>query len=157
MRKNTRKGFSLLEALVSLTVVVIVSIATITLMLTSARLDGENMRSFEAHNQAENAVKCFRFAESENEFLDAFAKSLQTPVRMDVESAGESAPETLGFVKNDEGKWTFEQDGYVVTFTELDFAGHNFEYTASENGVEIYTFQYKNGAHTLVYAEGAQS
>ena len=31
MRKNTRKGFSLLEALVSLTVVVIVSIATVSL------------------------------------------------------------------------------------------------------------------------------
>ena len=159
MRKNTRKGFSLLEALVSLTVVVIVSIATITLMLTSARLDGENMRSFAAHNEAENAVECFRFAESENEFLQAFAKSLQTPVRMDVESAGESAPETLGFVKNDEGKWTFEQDGYVVTFTELDFGNNNnnFAYTASENGVEIYTFRYENGKPTLTYAEGTQS
>ena len=147
MRKNTRKGFSLLEALVSLTVVVIVSIATVSLMLTSARLDGENMRSFEAHNQAENAVECFRFAESENEFLQAFAKSLQTPVE-----EGE-----LPTFEEIEGQNVFSQNGYVVTFTALDFGNNKFAYTASENGVEIYTFIYENGAHTLVYAEGAQS
>ena len=148
MRKNTRKGFSLLEALVSLTVVVIVSIATVSLMLTSARLDGENMRSFEAHNQAENAVECFRFAEDQDEFLEAFAKSLQTPVE-----EGEELPK----FEEIEGQNVFSQNGYVVTFTALNFAGHNFAYTASENGVEIYTFIYEDGAHTLVYAEGAQS
>ena len=64
-----RRGFTLMEAVVAIAVVVIVSFAALTLALASVRAEERAVRLNEASILAENAVECYRAARDFEEFV----------------------------------------------------------------------------------------
>lgn len=60
--KNIRRGFTVAEVAVALTVIVIVSAASMTLIAMQARVETRAVQTIEATNIAENAIECFMYA-----------------------------------------------------------------------------------------------
>ena len=77
---KSRRGISMVEVVVALTVIVIVSAAALSLITAHTHLEARTAQTIEATNIAENAVECFRFDSTEEGFKDAF---LQTGVSYD--------------------------------------------------------------------------
>ena len=69
--KAGRRGFTLMEAVVAIAVVVIVSFAAMTLALSSVRAEERAVRLNEVSILAENAVECYRAAGDD---VEAFKK-----------------------------------------------------------------------------------
>ena len=74
-KRRRRAGFSLMEAVIALAVIAAVSAATLTLIFSSVRIETEAFRSLHIHNEAKNAVECFRYADTEAEFENAIQKT----------------------------------------------------------------------------------
>lgn len=64
--KGNRRGFTMVELVVSLTLIVLVSAISIGVVSVTSRTYGETADMIEATNIAENAVECFRFAKNNN-------------------------------------------------------------------------------------------
>ena len=77
---KSRRGISMVEVVVALTVIVIVSAAALSLITAHTHLEARTAQTIEATNIAENAVECFRFDSTEEDFKNAF---LQTGVSYD--------------------------------------------------------------------------
>jgi prepilin-type N-terminal cleavage/methylation domain-containing protein len=65
---RSRRGISLVEVIVALAVIAIISTAALSLVISSARVDANSLRSTQVMMAAENALECYRFAENEEEF-----------------------------------------------------------------------------------------
>ena len=82
-REGNRRGFTIVELVVTLTIIVLVSAISIGVVAVNNKTYGETIDMIEATNIAENAVECFRFAKNttDNEadfklaFENAFAKT----------------------------------------------------------------------------------
>ncbi len=61
------RGISLVEVAVALAVVTLVSVATLSLIVSSLRVKNEAIDTMQAVNMAENAVECFCYANDEDE------------------------------------------------------------------------------------------
>ena len=61
-KNRSRRGFSVAEVIVALTVIVIVSAAAMVLIGAQIRADANAARTVAATNMAENAIECFRYA-----------------------------------------------------------------------------------------------
>lgn len=61
-KKNSRRGFTIVELVVTLTLIVLVSVISIGVVAVNNKAYGETIDMIEATNIAENAVECFRFA-----------------------------------------------------------------------------------------------
>ncbi len=83
--KGRKRGFTLLEAVVAITVVVLVSAAALTLALSSVRAEERALRLDEASILAENAVECYRAAGDD---VDAFAALMVASDNGDITSEG---------------------------------------------------------------------
>ena len=65
---NRKGGFSIAEAIIALSIIVVVSIAAATITLSSISLRYTLTNRSIAINFADNAVECFKAAEDETEF-----------------------------------------------------------------------------------------
>lgn len=74
-KPRNRRGFSLVEVVVALTVIVIMSGAAITLINTHTDVQVRTIQTTEAANIAENAIECFRFAKDTGEFKTSLEKT----------------------------------------------------------------------------------
>lgn len=82
-RKGNRRGFTMVELVVALTVISIVTMASIGIMMAHNNIDLQSVQSIEATNIAENAIECFRYAVNvggdeegiKKAFYDAFEKT----------------------------------------------------------------------------------
>ena len=71
--KKKCRGFTVAEVVIALTVIVIVSGASMTLVAMQARNEVRAVQTIEATNIAENAIECFRYADGDAEkFKSAF-------------------------------------------------------------------------------------
>lgn len=61
-KKNSRRGFTIVELVVTLTLIVLVSVISIGVVAVNNKAYGETIDMIEATNIAENAVECFRYA-----------------------------------------------------------------------------------------------
>ena len=68
-KRCTRRGFSLVEVVVALAIIVIVSGAAISLIVSHSRLEARTVQTVEAASIAENAIECFRYANDGAEFI----------------------------------------------------------------------------------------
>ena len=59
---SSRRGFTVLEVVIALTVITIVSASAFALIHSHLKLEKQSVQSIEATNIAENAIECFRFA-----------------------------------------------------------------------------------------------
>lgn len=66
-----KKGISMAELALSLAVITIVSAAAVTVVVSSSETEASVTENREILTYAENAVECFRFADSEQELLSA--------------------------------------------------------------------------------------
>ena len=88
-KRNNRSGFTIVELIVSLTLIVLVSAVAISVVTIDTRTYKEAIDMVEATNVAENAVECFRFAENTGEnFETLFVKTLSEGQKM--EGGGDS-------------------------------------------------------------------
>lgn len=66
----SRRGFSMMEVVIGLTIIIIVSAASLTLILQHSKAEINVAQTIEATNVAENAIECFdeveNFDEAEN-------------------------------------------------------------------------------------------
>lgn len=63
-KKNSRRGFTIVELVVTLTLIVLVSVISIGVVAVNNKAYGETIDMIEATNIAENAVECFRFVKN---------------------------------------------------------------------------------------------
>lgn len=71
--KKKCRGFTVAEVVVALTIIVIVSGASMTLIAMQARNEVRAVQTIEATNIAENAIECFRYAPED--FKNTFKQS----------------------------------------------------------------------------------
>lgn len=121
---RSRKGISLVEVVVALAVIAIISAAALSLVVSSAKVDANSLRTTRVMMAAENALECFRFAESDAEFKTLIAK-------------------TGNYTSSGDGVYVYTDKNYTVnvkyTDTKLTFTA------VDENENEIYSYEFKKG------------
>lgn len=66
--KNPRKGVSLVELIVALSIISIITVAAITMMNTAVKVEVKAASVIEANNSLESIIEIFRFSNDETEF-----------------------------------------------------------------------------------------
>lgn len=82
-RNGKRRGFTMVELVISLTVIAIVTLATVSIINAQHRIYTLTSQTAEATNITENAIECFRYAANisddeevvKNEFYNAFKET----------------------------------------------------------------------------------
>ena len=107
---SSRRGFTVLEVVIALTVITIVSASAFALIHSHIKLEQQSIQSIEATNIAENAIECFRFANGDSGgFKDAYETAVST----------DDSPVVLDGGAQDDGstKYTYTDSALNVTFT----------------------------------------
>ena len=61
-KADNRRGFTIVELVVAMVIIVLVSGAGISLVMTQTKVDSQAIQTVEATNICENAIECFRYA-----------------------------------------------------------------------------------------------
>ena len=139
MKKNmySRRGVSLAEVVVALLVISIISVATMSVILLSAKQETKSMQAFEVRNSAENAIECFRFASGQEGGFDSeiFIECLEMTTQ------GKSFAEQGGSYVLNAGSYLVK----IALLTEQEKV-YGFSYLAADhNGEEIFRYTFRNG------------
>ncbi len=120
---STRRGISIVEVTIALVIISILSIAALSMIQVSVNVEQKTMIALEATNAGENAVECFRYAETDEEFLECLLL-------------------TGDYVERD-GNYVLYGDTYTVTVRP---EGNQLDYSAvNADGEEIYAFTFRKG------------
>ena len=123
-----RKGFSLVEVIVALAVIAIISTAAFSLVLSSAKLEADAVRTTAVSAAADDVLDCFRYADSNEEFFAAICKLDE-------------------YQTTDDGQYVLDKPNYTVYVNvegdELSF--NAYKTRDGETGELIYSYQYKKG------------
>ena len=109
-KKNRRRGFSVAETIVALTVIVLVTATSLTLITSQLRIEQRTSASVAATNLAENAIECFRYAEDTGAELAPLLAACGFAAAEDGE----------GYTAEDQGAFarlTLSEDGEATTAT----------------------------------------
>lgn len=68
--KRRRRGITMVETVVAMTVIVIISIAALTAISATANVNARDQASFQARTDARNALEVFRYASNADDFKD---------------------------------------------------------------------------------------
>lgn len=71
--KRRRRGITMVETVVAMTVIVIISIAALTAISATANVNARDQASFQARTDARNALEVFRYASNADDFKDNMA------------------------------------------------------------------------------------
>lgn len=76
-KKRAYRGFTIVEVVIALTVIVIVSAAGMMMVQSQIKSEQKIAQTIEATNIAENAIECFRFAKNNpaNSFETVFSET----------------------------------------------------------------------------------
>lgn len=125
---SARKGFSLVEVIVALAVIAIISTAAFSLVLSSAKLEADAVRTTAVSAAADDVLDCFRYADSNEEFFAAICKLDE-------------------YQTTDDGQYVLNKPNYTVYVNvegdELSF--NAYKTRDGEIGELIYSYQYKKG------------
>ena len=120
---HSRRGISLVEVIVALAVIAIISTAALSLVISSARVDANSLRSTQVMMAAENSLECYRFAESEKEFVALLEKT--------------------GDYKKVDGAYVLTEKAYVIT---VNYTNTKLTFSATDgDGEEIYSYEFDKG------------
>ena len=72
--RNPRKGITLMELVIALSVIMIITIASISMLQTTIKIEVRAAAIIEANNSVETIVECFNYAYDNNEFKGLVAK-----------------------------------------------------------------------------------
>lgn len=127
---RSRKGVTMTEVVIALVLISVISAAALSVVLKSVNIEKNTLTALEAANSAENAVECFRFSDSEEEFLTALQK-------------------TAPYEQADDGTFVLRASNAVITI-RADYLADRFEYTAVDSdGEEIYSFYYPRPVYDI--------
>ena len=123
MRNRSRRGISLVEVVVALAVITIISAAALSLVISSARVDANSLRSTQVMIAAENSLECYRFAGSDEEFAALLEKT--------------------GDYKKVDGAYVMTEKAYVIT---VNYTNTRLTFRATDgDGEEIYSYEFDKG------------
>lgn len=124
--KRGSRGFTVVELVVAMAIIVIVSATAIGLVNSQNGIYLRTTQTVEATNMAENAIECFRFAVENPDadggvnkaFEDSFSKTFET------------VPENL---------YEFESNGMKIniTITESESNNNEYKYKIDFNATDI--------------------
>lgn len=132
---NPRKGVTLAELIVALAIIMIVTLASITMMHSSIKIEVRASAIIEANKSVETIVECFEFSSDASEF-ETLLESIEgydiTPVTEDI----------LDSENNPTGKqytiYTLERGSYSITIKH-DTSINKIEINATySDGKDIY-------------------
>lgn len=129
-RINRKGGFSMAEAIIALSIIVVVSITALTLVMSSFSVRTTLITRTQGMSFADNVWECFKAADDQDEF-----KSL-------VEYA-------TGLTPTEDTKYIYNGNGFTAVITaNYDDARPYFDITVTESkdGDEIISFSYVKGA-----------
>ena len=100
-REGNRRGFTIVELVVTLTIIVLVSAISIGVVAVNNKTYGETIDMIEATNIAENAVECFRFVVNNGDykqvaFNEAFLNSFDATRKENIDISCHSHEEYQG-------------------------------------------------------------
>lgn len=110
---KNKKGFTLVEAVIALTAIIIVSMATMTIVLHSISARHTEMNKREALNFAENVWECFKAAESRAESEEEFREQFLKFVRF----AENAELEEIDSVPGAATAYTYTSKNFIVGIT----------------------------------------
>ena len=120
---RSRRGISLVEVIVALAVITIISTAALSLVISSARVDANSLRSTQVTIAAENSLECYRFTESEEEFAALLEKT--------------------GDYKKVDDAYVLTEKAYVIT---VNYTNTKLTFSATDgDGEEIYSYEFDKG------------
>ena len=120
---HSRRGISLVEVVVALAVITVISAAALSLVISSARVDANSLRSTQVTIAAENSLECYRFAESEEEFAALLEKT--------------------GDYKKVDDAYVLTEKAYVIT---VNYTDKRLTFSATDSdGKEIYKYEFNKG------------
>lgn len=123
MKKSVKKllagkrGFSLVEVVVALAIIVTVSIAAMSLISTSSVNSDRELAYSEARLYASNALEIFKFSNNETQYNELVNKKLTAPdsgyVSVDIKTSGENNETFTATAKKQNGDVLF-----TLTYTK---------------------------------------
>lgn len=136
-KNRSRKGFSILEAVIAIAVISIITVAAITMVTQSIKVERNNIRDAEIKTYSENAIECFRFANDREEFFSLIKKTASFVDENEDGTLGEN--ERIELKKSD----------YTIAIT-VDLLYNNMMITAiNSSGTEIFSLDYSIGGIRL--------
>ena len=147
---KNRGGFSIVEVVVGLTVVVMVTIAALSVTLASVQMEAKYLNETTALCACESVVACVRFADNETDLTAALETLTELPAPQ--EDGAETPVERVSKTVAADGKTVlqFKQNTVQVTVKfaadafDAAAADRNFEITAATmSGEEIQQVQYE--------------
>ena len=136
---RSRRGFTLVEVVVALVIIVLVSGISIGVVTVNNKAHAETIDMIEATNIAENAIECFRFAvrnggDVKGTFEKRFAKSMGVDLEFDDNGKATNYPfVTPENNTENPGSYTINEGRVVVTI-EANFNSKSITITATNGG-----------------------
>lgn len=125
---SSRKGISLVEVVVALAIIAIISTAAFSLMVLSANIEADAVRTTSISAAADDVLDCFRYAEDETEFYATLCK-LDAYERSEAWKYVLNKPTYTLYINVEDGKLSFTA----------------YETEDGETGDLIYSYEYKKG------------
>ena len=135
---RNKKGFSLVEAVIALSVIVAVSVTALTIMLSSITARENAVNKFRAQSFAESVWESFKSADTQSEFLSDVFFAEGVMLTDGVTDENDATVYTYVSEKNKfeaEIRVSYPDDGD----SELNIA------VSDEDGDEIISFSYRKG------------
>lgn len=132
--KNPRKGVTIVELVIALSIITTVSAAALGMMISSSKSESKMMREIEVATYAENAVECFRYVIDDGNY-ESTADNLKNLLNKTVKN---------GDYVVDGNNIVLESSSYNITI-KVDFGALTLEFRAvdgSDPNKEIYSLKY---------------
>ena len=124
-REGNKRGFTIVEVVIALTVIVIVSAAGMMMVQSQIKSEQKISQVIEATNIAENAIECFRFAVNN----PSVEQEDGTYVNDTVGAFEETFAKTNYILVEEDGKYRVYEGGLIVEITVT--------ITQAENKIDI--------------------
>ena len=133
--KNPRKGVTLVELVIALSVIAIISVAAISMLHTAVKIEVRAASIIEANNTAESIVEIFRFTDYDDEF-ESLTLSLDNSFgSIDWDNEEENVNSYI----IDRGSYHIEITYYYIEETVKKYRGYKIEIEAfHKDGAPIY-------------------
>ena len=120
-REGLSGGFTVVELVVALAIILIVSATAIGLVNSQNTIYLRTMQTTEATNMAENAIECFRFAKGDTAvFNTVYGKTFEgTDIALNESTDGETG-KTVYTLESNGMEVTIEIDGNTLNFKAYD-------------------------------------
>lgn len=127
-----KRGISLLEAVICLTVITLVSTAFVSIAMIFSKAEIQNTTHLQAISYSESIVECFRYCESNEDLENALTLLDGSFVKVESDEKD-----------TDSASYRLEKAGYVINVT-TSFAQNKLEIqVADNNGNEINRITYE--------------